>query len=409
VITIFKTHRGKRSRAQGMVEFALALPVFLLVILGIIEFSRLFLTYSSVYTASRDAVRFAVATGISSAGVPNYQDCNGIRDAGMNLGRFGGVGYADFDIRYDQGLVEIPDEFTSLQQCSGATSNVNLVLGDRVLVKVETVFRPIVPIVNIPPIPVSSTTARTILSGVNIRGTLLPTSTRINTYTPTITYTPTDTPTPTLTFTPTPVYTPTDVPTATEIPTETTIPTVGPSPTPTDTSTVTITPTPTITTTPTATPTVTLTPVLKCSEAYVLTFSSRSDTTYVFQLDDFSNRPIGEYTTIRSIKLTWYKPVLLIAYYGPYTNWFPTESPGATSPWDHPFPAETAYIVSGSSNRLEFYFDGVYEIDPFIEVALNDNCLLSYGYIPPTPTPTRTPTPTLTPTRTATLSPTPRR
>jgi hypothetical protein len=32
----------------------------------------------------------------------------------MNLGRIGGVQADDFDIRYDQGLVEIPDEWTTL-------------------------------------------------------------------------------------------------------------------------------------------------------------------------------------------------------------------------------------------------------------------------------------------------------
>jgi hypothetical protein len=66
VFTIIKSHRAKHSRAQGMVEFALALPVFLLLMLGIIEFARLLVTYSAVYTASREAVRYGVATGMNT-------------------------------------------------------------------------------------------------------------------------------------------------------------------------------------------------------------------------------------------------------------------------------------------------------------------------------------------------------
>jgi Flp pilus assembly protein TadG len=64
VITFFKSQRAKHTRAQGMVEFALALPVILLLLFGIIEFARLLVTFSAVYTASREAVRYAVANRV---------------------------------------------------------------------------------------------------------------------------------------------------------------------------------------------------------------------------------------------------------------------------------------------------------------------------------------------------------
>jgi hypothetical protein len=388
VTTIFKTHRaGKRSRAQGMVEFALALPVFLILMFGIIEFARLMVTYSAVYTASREAVRYGVATGMNtnlSPPRPHYQDCDGIRAAGMNLGRFGGVQASDFDIRYDRGLVEIPDEFTSLQQCSGSTSNVNLVLGDRVLVKVETYFEPIVPLVNLPSFPVSSTTARTILSGVNILGTPLSTSTRVNTYTATITYTPTATATDTPTPTYTPDYTATITSTATGTPTKSATPTetnTGTLPaTMTETATATHTPTPTHTVTPTNT----ATPILVCEDLFSVNFSSRTNTTYVFRLNNFSNNN----TSIRSITLSWYDTVKLIRYEGPdFTVWFVDENnPPADSPWYEDFIIDRAKVLAPSSNTLNFYFDGEYNLEPYIEVALHNDCLLKGG-LAPTPTP----------------------
>ncbi|HSV86798.1 MAG TPA: TadE/TadG family type IV pilus assembly protein [Levilinea sp.] len=390
-----------------MVEFALALPVFLLLIFGIVEFSRLLLTFSAVYTASREAVRYAVATGLNpnlTPPRPQYQDCDGIRAAGVNLGRFGGVGFADFDIRYDRGLKEIPDEFTSLQQCSGSVSNVNLVMGDRVLVKVQTYFEPIMPLVNVPRIPVSSTTARTILSGVNVRGTPLPTATRINTFTATVTFTPTATPTPTATHTETPVHTATMTPTVTNTPTE------GPSPTPSETPTFTITPTSTATLTRTPTPTITNTPTVLCT-LYSITFSSRTATTYVFRLDNLGLDPMYD-TSIRSITLSWYDPIKLTKYEGPTnTQWIGNSD----SPWVLNFLPDTAYILYDSTNSLAFYFDQPYTIEPYIQVALHNDCLVTGGVAPtPVPTNTLTPTPTITftPSRTPTPvpnTPTPRR
>ncbi|MFQ5924267.1 MAG: TadE family protein, partial [Anaerolineales bacterium] len=66
---------------QGLTEFALIMPVLLLLVLGIVEFGRMMIMFSSVSTASRDAVRYAVSVGEGSTGIPHYQDCLGIRAA----------------------------------------------------------------------------------------------------------------------------------------------------------------------------------------------------------------------------------------------------------------------------------------------------------------------------------------
>lgn len=58
-----QTHlkRRKMPRGQSMVEFALAFPIFLLIIIGIMEFGRLFITYTSVYAAAREGARYGAA------------------------------------------------------------------------------------------------------------------------------------------------------------------------------------------------------------------------------------------------------------------------------------------------------------------------------------------------------------
>lgn len=75
-----------KKQAQAMVEFAIALPILLLLLYGIIEAGRLLFIYSSIVTASRQAARYGAATGDGlTAGVPRYGDCAGIRAAAQRV------------------------------------------------------------------------------------------------------------------------------------------------------------------------------------------------------------------------------------------------------------------------------------------------------------------------------------
>ena len=80
-----KTGKG-RLRAQAMLEFALALPIFLLVVYGIMEAGRAIFMYAGVTTAAKEAARYAAASGINADGNLHYQDCVAIRTAARNVG-----------------------------------------------------------------------------------------------------------------------------------------------------------------------------------------------------------------------------------------------------------------------------------------------------------------------------------
>ncbi|NIV29495.1 MAG: hypothetical protein GWN58_08285, partial [Anaerolineae bacterium] len=67
----------KRRRGQGLVEFALILPVLLFILLGIIEAAFVIQGYLTVQHAAREAARFAVA----------YQPIQGKRLDGGNCTR----------------------------------------------------------------------------------------------------------------------------------------------------------------------------------------------------------------------------------------------------------------------------------------------------------------------------------
>jgi Flp pilus assembly protein TadG len=58
--------RGKAQRGVAMVEFAITLPLLLLMLLAIGEFGRMLYQYNSLLQASRDAGRFVAAQAWNS-------------------------------------------------------------------------------------------------------------------------------------------------------------------------------------------------------------------------------------------------------------------------------------------------------------------------------------------------------
>ena len=51
---------SRRERGQAMVEFALVLPIFLLVLLGVFDFGRAIYAYNDVANAAREGARTAI-------------------------------------------------------------------------------------------------------------------------------------------------------------------------------------------------------------------------------------------------------------------------------------------------------------------------------------------------------------
>jgi len=228
----------QKSRAQAMVEFAIALPLLLALLYGILEAGRLLFLYSTVVTASRQAVRYGSVTDIGNNNVPHYDDCTGIRASAQ---KFAYLGQFDtIDIQYDSG----PSDNTPDGSCTGTTSNFkpNTDNTSRITVTVTEPFTPIVPkLVPFAQRNISATSSRTIIISVTIEVT----------QPATLTYTPSFTPSPTKTYTPSVTYTPSRTPTITNTPLFTYTPSRTPSPAPTGTNTL----MPTMTFTPSPTPT----------------------------------------------------------------------------------------------------------------------------------------------------------
>ncbi len=158
-----------KTRAQAMVEFAIALPILLLMLYGIIEAGRLLFMYSTVVTASRQAVRYGSATGEGLGGYPRYQDCQGIRDAARKVAFLGA--FDKIKLQYDTGPGSDPEDYCNPETLPGdPTLNETIFRGNRtrLIVTVQKDFSPIVKLVPFFDRTIEARSARTILYSVPI-------------------------------------------------------------------------------------------------------------------------------------------------------------------------------------------------------------------------------------------------
>src|SRR3990170_2073926 len=186
---------GFRSRkGQGMVEFALAFPVFLLIVLGIFEFGRLFIVYTSVYAAAREGARYGAAVdNLCNTAIEAEAERAGLLAGDLSIS----TSYEVFD--------------KNLQLVSSNCADAKA--GDRVIVKASVPFEFITGFIPVPggsPITLASTAKRTIIKKVYVNWTLapVPLSTSVSGPTPTVETSPAGG-TPTITSTPEPGVTPT--------------------------------------------------------------------------------------------------------------------------------------------------------------------------------------------------------
>jgi len=143
-----------------MVEFAIALPFFMMLLIGIIEVGHLLFYLGSVYAATREAARYGAAVN-DEGGAPKYLDTVGIREAAKRVGFILGLADDQIDIQYDCGT-------GTTRTASAPTCTGGLLL--RVAVRVDASYESIVPLPFVPDFPISSTSVRTIVNEVTVEG-----------------------------------------------------------------------------------------------------------------------------------------------------------------------------------------------------------------------------------------------
>lgn len=379
----------RQKRGQTIVEFALMLPVFLVMLYGIIEFARYMQAYLTVQHAAREGARYAV-TGRSLTGNPADRPQSIV--AVTRRAAAGLLITPSNDTPAYEANASVPgllDVWLNPQDAVDPATRPKPFVPEPITVTVTYNYEPIVP-VNLNVLGNRITIIPPLLTVVG-RATMI--VERIDKVTPVAEG-----------------GLPPAGPTNTPLPTNT----QGPSPTPTDTGTPTNTPTPTlsptITPTPTQTPPATPTPPCNISAGSIQVHNDKITLSI--------NNQMASDAVIASIYVSWpsqngqLKEIKLngTKIASPKDNTPPTT---VSSGWQNGTGART--IGAGSNGNLEVKFSNkpIANQPYLVQVTFDNGCTVyqalggaSTPTVTPTPshtpTPTSSPTPTITPTPTAT-------
>lgn len=160
-----KYSRKNASRAQAIVEFAIVLPILLVVLVGVLEVGRYLYIYSAATNASRNAVRYASAVGRDDKyGLTKYNYCDGIKASALDSAYLVQRSTIGVQIFYDNGAGTQTGECNLWNTSPPAVKNsITVKTGDRVRVIVTIQYKPMVNLVPIKPRTITSSSARTIL------------------------------------------------------------------------------------------------------------------------------------------------------------------------------------------------------------------------------------------------------
>jgi Flp pilus assembly protein TadG len=121
----------ERSRGQSLVEFALILPIFVLILAGIFDFGRAIYAYNTLLNASREAARQAVVD----------QTLTHIEDRAIDHAVALGLTASDVQVDYRQ--ASTPDAAGSCD----ANLDSPLIVGCVAVVRVEYTYDAAVPLI----------------------------------------------------------------------------------------------------------------------------------------------------------------------------------------------------------------------------------------------------------------------
>jgi len=162
-------NKGFALKGQAIVEFAIVLPILLVVLIGVLEVGRYLFIISAATNASRNAVRYASAVGQDDKyGVTKYNYCEGIKQTALDSAYLVPDSSISVEIDYlnDAGTV-----FYSCSVWSNGTvdTGYKYTNGDRVRVTVTVPYKPMVNLVPFGSPDIVSSSTRTILGIIDIK------------------------------------------------------------------------------------------------------------------------------------------------------------------------------------------------------------------------------------------------
>ena len=165
---IIQKQKTKRHHAQAMVEFAIILPLLVVLVLGILEIGRIVFIYAAVTNASREASRFGSAIGFEDNTYNlKYRYCSAIRERAKRTSFMVALQDTDITVEYDHG-----PSTTVFDTCPvGVEEDKTVVVKpgqDRVIITITTSYSPVTQLLPIGTRPITASSARTILGYAKI-------------------------------------------------------------------------------------------------------------------------------------------------------------------------------------------------------------------------------------------------
>lgn len=161
--------RCRRQRGQGITEFALVLPIFLILMVGVIEMGHLLYLYSSVYAGAREAARYGASVSDDDTPTVRFADCNGIEDAARRIA-FLAWPFEDFEIEFDNpDYPHLPPK--TCAEIAADTRQVGLGRDqyNRINVTITASYRPLIPFIEFPAMPIQTSVGRTVIRNLYFR------------------------------------------------------------------------------------------------------------------------------------------------------------------------------------------------------------------------------------------------
>ena len=159
---LYHNHKG-----QAIAEFAIALPILLMILVGLFEVGRMVFIYSAVTNGSRNAVRYASAVGLGGDGLTKFNNCVRIKEIAENSAYLAPV--TSVVIRYDDGVNYLPgDSECNVWTAGSVDTGVNVSSGDRVTVEVTAQYKPMVSLIPFTTRDIVSTNSRTIFGIIDL-------------------------------------------------------------------------------------------------------------------------------------------------------------------------------------------------------------------------------------------------
>jgi len=135
----------RRQRGQGLVEFAIVLPVIVLVVLGLLDLGRAIYTYNTLAQAARQAARTAIVNQTTSA----------VQDQAIASGATLGLSTANVDVCFKTSSSTQSDCSSSTDDCPQSSR----VIGCMAIVRAHVSYAPMTPVIAL------------ILSSINLSST----------------------------------------------------------------------------------------------------------------------------------------------------------------------------------------------------------------------------------------------